>query len=250
MPKKDFNQALDNRRSGGTTLGYRMPANLVPDDPLRYDYGQIDPDVRDQVILEVQAIKLGARTMRDAIVNIGQRLISLKSLVEHGQFEDICSQEFGLHERTAQHWMNVARTMTPEQVRLFGDNNALYLLAAPSTAPETRQQVIEAAQTTGQPISRQQAKAAREQQRQPKTPPAATLSAAPPPAPPEPDTVDGTATIISDHEQERELIQALEQAIAACKSYENLMQDMYLPAKVIGYLDTMRERLEQRIAQS
>ncbi len=121
---------------------------------LRWDYTQVAPVDRRQV--EEAAIDILAngqrvqQAMQNASVAIGERLIAVKRLLQHGQFSDWCDQEFGMSQRTAQNLMNIARTFDGKSAEIsFLTDSVLALLAAPSTPEPARQQAIDEAQATG-----------------------------------------------------------------------------------------------------
>lgn len=118
---------------------------------LRYDYSQIDPDQREAVQSAAVDIVRNGKRAQESLILIGERLIEVKALLEHGQFGDWCETEFSFTQRTAQNMMNVAQTFGGEKrnsVSLLGDAT-LYLLSAPSTPESARVEVIAEAQATG-----------------------------------------------------------------------------------------------------
>ena len=198
MPKAKFANAFGDAPpiSAGTTL--TQPADLpMVEEQLEYDYDQLDSEVRDQVIRDVRVIKQEERGLRISIITIGGKLDAIKGAVKHGQFEDICRTEFGMNERTAQNWMNVYRRFTVEQLDLFSDTNALYMLAGPSVPEEVRDNVIAQAKESGQPINRAAAREAINKHRQSTGNGGSTMPIGPNFVPATPPTVDGEATVIS-----------------------------------------------------
>lgn len=117
---------------------------------LRYDYSLIPAEQRDAVqAAAVDIVRAGRRAQED-LLKIGQLLIDVKDRLEHGQFQEWCSTEFDMSQRTAQRMMQVASVFggKSDTVSLLSDS-AMYLLAAPSTPEEARVEVIEQAQATG-----------------------------------------------------------------------------------------------------
>jgi hypothetical protein len=89
---------------------------------------------------------------REAVGQIGQRLIKAKALCRHGDWLPWLEREFGWGERTAQRYMAIARALASNASRLTDldiDLSALHLLAAPSTPPE----VIDDVTTLGRRIT-------------------------------------------------------------------------------------------------
>ncbi|MCB0137257.1 MAG: DUF3102 domain-containing protein [Caldilineaceae bacterium] len=117
---------------------------------LRWDYSQVAPVDRKAVEDAAVDILANGQRMQQSVIAIGERLIAVKRLLDHGQFGDWCDTEFSMSIRTAQNLMNVAREFSGknETVSLLTDS-AMYLLAAPSTPPAAREQAIDEAQATG-----------------------------------------------------------------------------------------------------
>lgn len=117
---------------------------------LRYDYDLIPAEQRNQVQAAAVEIVQAGRRAQDDLMKIGQRLIEVKELLEHGQFQEWCETEFQMTARTARNMMNVAKVFgdKTETVSVLGDS-VMYLLAAPSTPEEARVEVIEQAQAAG-----------------------------------------------------------------------------------------------------
>ena len=130
---------------------------------LRWDYSQVAPvDRRTVEEAAVDILANGQRVqqvMQNASLAIGERLIAVKRLLQHGQFSDWCDQEFGMSQRTAQNLMNIARTFDGKSAEIsFLTDSVLALLAAPSTPEPARQQAIDEAQATGKSPSVQRTK--------------------------------------------------------------------------------------------
>ncbi len=119
---------------------------------LRYDYSLIPDAQRDQVQAAAVEIVRNGKRAQESLILIGERLIEIKAILEHGQFGEWCETEFSFTQRTAQNMMNVAQTFGGEKRNTvsFLSDSALYLLAAPSTPDAAREAVIEQAQATGQ----------------------------------------------------------------------------------------------------
>lgn len=126
---------------------------------LRWDYSQVAPVDRKAVEdAAVDILANGQRAMESASA-AGRRLIEAKRILNHGQFGDWIETEFGMTQRMAQMWMNIARTFDgkSEIISLFSET-AIALLAAPSTPEPAREQAIQEAQDTGKSPSVQRTK--------------------------------------------------------------------------------------------
>lgn len=86
---------------------------------------------------------LGKRVVGD-VIEIGRRLSECKDIAGHGNWLPWLDREFGWTLQTAHNFINVYEATGKSQK--FGDLNlpvsSLYLLAAPSTPEEARQEVI------------------------------------------------------------------------------------------------------------
>lgn len=124
--------------------------SLAPAPGLRYDYSQIDPSARPQVMGAAAAIKVQEQRVRDGILIVGQRLTEVKSLIPHGQFSDWCATEFDMSQKTAQRMMRVAEVFGGKSdIVSFLSDTVLYALSESSTPEAARIAVIEEAQTAG-----------------------------------------------------------------------------------------------------
>ena len=130
---------------------------------LRWDYAQVAPV--DRKAVEDAAVDILAngqrvqQVMQQSSVAIGERLLVVKRLLEHGQFSDWCDTEFGMSQRTAQNLMNIGRTFDGTSAEIsFLTDSVLALLAAPSTPEPARQQAIDEAQAAGKSPSVQRTK--------------------------------------------------------------------------------------------
>ncbi|MGK7948030.1 MAG: DUF3102 domain-containing protein [Xenococcaceae cyanobacterium] len=87
------------------------------------------------------------RTARD-IWEIGQKLVEVRSQLEHGQFEVWLSAEFGWSRRTAYNFINVYEAFSDSKnfARLDIATSALYKLAAPSTPQSIRNEFLNKAE--------------------------------------------------------------------------------------------------------
>ena len=124
---------------------------------LRYDYTQIEAKHRERVIEAAIDIHGHAAKARDGLIAIGERLLQVKDLLPHGQFQDWVEQEFGIDRRMAQNYMAVAtrfghskRFAGKNEIISFFSPTAMYLLAAPSTPQEAVEAAISETKETGQ----------------------------------------------------------------------------------------------------
>lgn len=86
---------------------------------------------------------LGKRMVRD-VIEIGRRLTDAKELAGHGNWLPWLDREFGWADETAFRFIRVAELskQIPQVVDFDLPVSALYLLAAPSTSDEAREEVI------------------------------------------------------------------------------------------------------------
>ena len=133
--------------------------------PLRYDYNQIDARHRETVIEAAIDIHGHAAKARDNLMAIGDRLLQIKDILPHGQFQEWVEQEFGIERRMAQNYMAVASRFG--NTKRFGGKNeiisffsptAMYLLAAPSTPVEAVEAAISETEASGQRLKVQRIK--------------------------------------------------------------------------------------------
>jgi hypothetical protein len=124
---------------------------------LVYDYSQIEVQHRQMV----QDAALEIHKWQRNTIAVGVKLMAIKELLPHGQFEDWWQTEFALSERMVQSLLTVARVYgdpsNPRRVAGLSDG-ALYLLAAPST-PEAARAEVEELVEQGQVPTRAEVKA-------------------------------------------------------------------------------------------
>jgi hypothetical protein len=121
-----------------------------------FDYSALDNDTAQFVQEQTGAIRAIMRRTTQDILEIGQKLINVKARLGHGNFLLWLEAEFALAERTAQRLMNVTETFHNKNVNLSDLNfasTALYILAAPSTPDEARDEAVERA-SKGETITR------------------------------------------------------------------------------------------------
>jgi hypothetical protein len=120
-------------------------------------YGGMDAETRIVVQQKTEEIQgLMKRTAGD-IVEIGNRLIIVKTKLEHGQLGRWLDAEFGWGHDTARNFMNVAEHFGQNQkISGFGPS-ALYALSAPSTPEPARKEATKRAEA-GETITHAKAK--------------------------------------------------------------------------------------------
>jgi hypothetical protein len=98
--------------------------------------------------------KLGKRVVGD-IIEIGRRLTDAKELVGHGNWLPWLDREFGWSDQTARNFIrlyDLSESKSKTVLNLDLPVKSLYLLAAPSTPEQARDEIVERAKT-GEPIS-------------------------------------------------------------------------------------------------
>jgi hypothetical protein len=123
----------------------------------------VDDEVKGKLLLSSERIKVRLQLTAQSIAEIGLELIYAKKLIGHGNFLKWIDSEFQMNERTARNFMNVAKELGEELTAGNLSNisaKCLYLLAAPSTSQEVREDVIERAKS-GEPVTVNQVEALR-----------------------------------------------------------------------------------------
>jgi hypothetical protein len=112
----------------------------------------------------------GVRLVED-VIEIGQRLKLCKKICGHGNWLPWLEREFGWSADTAERFMRLAalQYQIPHIAEFRVSVSALYLLAAPSTPRETRDEIINRAEA-GEPISTTTIKQAIANRRKPPPP--------------------------------------------------------------------------------
>jgi hypothetical protein len=117
---------------------------------LHYDYALIPDEYRGAIMLSARRIKEKAERSKRDILEIGRELTETKAKLEHGQFGDWLSVEFGMSDRTAQRFMAVHETYGGKSDTVsFLNDSALYLLSGPTVPEAARQEVETQARDTG-----------------------------------------------------------------------------------------------------
>lgn len=112
-----------------------------------FDYQQLDTETRIVVQQRTTEIKALMRRTAQDIIEIGQKLIEVKAALNHGQFGPWLEAEFEWGTAQAARFMQVADKFGGSQIYQIDKlaPSALYLLAAPSTPDEARQEAIDRA---------------------------------------------------------------------------------------------------------
>ena len=111
-----------------------------------FEYTSLDEQKRTIVWQYTSEIKDLMRLTAENIISIGQKLTQVKSQLGHGSFQKWLRTEFEWSEQTARQFMHVYRWSETIENKNFVfselGTSALYLLAAPSTPPEAREEVV------------------------------------------------------------------------------------------------------------
>jgi hypothetical protein len=110
-----------------------------------FSYSDLDTETRIVVRQKADEIKSLMRRSAQDIIDIGLKLIDVKVYLGHGNFGSWLKVEFDWSDDTARRFMNVAERFGQKpQIAEFAPS-ALYLLAAPSTSDEAREEALERA---------------------------------------------------------------------------------------------------------
>ncbi len=124
----------------------------------QFDYSSLDGEVRIVVRQRTSEIKSLMRRTVEYIIEIGQKLMEVKTYLGHGNFLKWLEHEFEWQERSARNFMRVAEAFkTVNFADLDFAVSALYLLAAPSVPEQVRQTALELA-NRGETITYSKAK--------------------------------------------------------------------------------------------
>jgi len=112
-----------------------------------FDYEILEVENRTLVQERTKEIRQRLRRAAQDIWEIGQKLAEVRSRLKHGQFETWLKAEFGWSHRTAYNFINVYEAF--DKPANFAEidiaASALYLLAAPSTSQDMRNQFVQQA---------------------------------------------------------------------------------------------------------
>lgn len=111
-----------------------------------FQYAHLNRRTRAIVWQRTSEIKSLMRLTAENIISIGRKLIEVKEQLEHGSFQSWLQSEFEWSEQTARQFMQVYRwSQTIENKNFVFSQlatSALYLLAAPSTSPKARTEIL------------------------------------------------------------------------------------------------------------
>lgn len=123
-----------------------------------FDYSQLEEETSVFVREQTEEIRGLMRRTAQGIVDIGQKLLEIKEKLGHGNFLNWLKKEFDWSELTAQRFMQVARQFKSHNLLdLEIAPSALYILSAPSTQEEVREEALARAQA-GEKITYKTAK--------------------------------------------------------------------------------------------
>jgi len=112
-----------------------------------FDYATLDEPTREFVEQRTEEIKVLVRRTAEDIWHIGQKLIEVKERLGHGNFGAWLDAEFGWTDKTARRMMGVSRHFKMDNLSdLEIAPSALYILAAPSTPDNAREDALQRAQ--------------------------------------------------------------------------------------------------------
>lgn len=115
---------------------------IIDNQQMSFNYDAVPAPVALQAREAAQRIKLRLRRSAEDIIEIGRDLMSVKDRIGHGNFLPWLEAEFGMADRTARRFMDVARVYTGKSDIVSNiDPTALYELAAPKTPLEVREEI-------------------------------------------------------------------------------------------------------------
>ena len=114
-----------------------------------FDYARLDADVADIIRERTESIRVHGRRGIEAMLAIGDDLLAVKDILEHGQFSDWLAAEFDWSARTAERLMQVARAFRSAKLADLAalTQSALYALAEGTATEAARIEAIERAKT-------------------------------------------------------------------------------------------------------
>ncbi len=111
-----------------------------------FDYEILDPQTRTTVQQKTSEIKSLIRQTAQDIVEVGQKLATVKRQLKHGEFRNWLKSEFNWSVSSATKFMQVSEQFKNVNFSHFNfATSALYVLAAPSTPESARQYALEIA---------------------------------------------------------------------------------------------------------
>ena len=121
-----------------------MSTPASPSNRDNFDYANLDAITAEFVQQQTSQIRILMRRTAQDIVEIGQRLVSIKEKLGHGYFLEWLVTEFDGHRDTANKFMQVAKEFGNLEMSKFStfEISALYKLATPSTPQAARDEAI------------------------------------------------------------------------------------------------------------
>ena len=114
--------------------------------PTSFKYEHLDEKTQTIIWQRTSEIRELMRLTAENIISIGQKLTEVKEKLGHGSFQNWLRSEFEWSEQTARQFMQVYRWSKTIKNKNFVFSqlatSALYLLAAPSTPPAARDEVL------------------------------------------------------------------------------------------------------------
>lgn len=114
----------------------------------RFDYEALDIQQRNLVEQRTKEIRERLQYSGQVILEIGQKLAEVRSQLKRGQFDAWLKAEFDWSRRTAYNFIKVYEAFNGRAnlAQIDIATSALYLLAAPSTSQEIREEILQRAQ--------------------------------------------------------------------------------------------------------
>ena len=129
------------------TVFFKRIIDRLSGKPLNeFDYRLLDPDKAQYVAERTQEIKLWMKQTALGAIEAGEKIIEIKQILGHGQFQDWVRLELGCDHCTVLGLMRAAKVFGQEKERIASSGlglSVVYLLAQSSTPPEMREKVIE-----------------------------------------------------------------------------------------------------------
>lgn len=136
-----------------------------------FDYEALDSEQR--IIIQQRTGEIKERLRRSAqeIWEVGQKLVDVRSRLKHGQFETWLKAEFGWSRRTAYNFINVYEAFGERTnlAQIDIATSALYLLAAPSTPQQVRNEFLQRARE-GEAVTHKSLRRVMEEEKSQSTP--------------------------------------------------------------------------------
>ncbi|MEH2178725.1 DUF3102 domain-containing protein [Nostoc sp.] len=178
-----------------------------------FDYEILNSEQRIVIQQRTGEIKERLRRSAQDIWEIGQKLADVRSRLKHGQFETWLKAEFGWSRRTAYNFINVYEAFAERAnfAQIDIATSALYLLAAPSTPENVREEILQRAME-GETLTHKSIRQVIEEEKSQST------SAAASPEPPQPLTSKPEIVTIIPKEMVKVETPALEVTVAKSSS--------------------------------